>query len=299
MKYLKVFHLIHMTGDLPALEAWYDDVFGVKRGWYDGLYMEAEIRDASLVILGDCVIEPLAPAFRVEGWEKASLGKFYTRFGPRWHSIAVFCEDVDPIWQACHDAGIRTFVNGGFAADEPPHLPIMTHPKDTVGQLEFAGTDRAIHETDPRERPDFDVNYWRDHHPTTLERLSYTTSVTRDLDRAKHIYVDVLGGTLLHENESELTGTENAYVALGETIVELARPTQQDTYASRDLEANGEIHHAAAWKVADLAQAEKYLTSKGLRVTHRDDQTILIDPETTHGALFRFTSWSVPDDPRD
>ena len=55
----KLFHIIHMTGDLPALEAWYDDVFSVRRGFLDHNYMPGEKRDASLVTLGDCVIEPL------------------------------------------------------------------------------------------------------------------------------------------------------------------------------------------------------------------------------------------------
>ena len=57
----KLFHIIHMTGDLPSLEEWYDDVFSVKRGFLDHHYMEGEKRDASLVLLGDTVIEPLAP----------------------------------------------------------------------------------------------------------------------------------------------------------------------------------------------------------------------------------------------
>ncbi len=104
---------------------------------------------------------------------------------------------------------------------------------------------------------------------------------------------------MLHEDESALTGTRNSYVALGEVVIELAQPTADDTYASRDLAANGEIHHAAAFKVADLDAAEKYLTSKGLRVSHRDDETLLFDPETTYGALYRFTSASIPNDPRD
>lgn len=59
----KLFHIIHMTGDLPFLETWCDDVFSARRGFLDHHYMEGEKRDASLVILGDAVIEPLAPAF--------------------------------------------------------------------------------------------------------------------------------------------------------------------------------------------------------------------------------------------
>jgi hypothetical protein len=298
MAYGKLFHLIHMTGDLPALEAWYDDVFDVKRGFLDNHYMEGEIRDASLVTLADAVIEPLAPAFRVDGWDAMPLGKFYTRFGARWQSIAMYCDDTGDVWQACRDNNIRVYVNGGFVAEERPSAAIMTHPKDTVGLLEFCKQEGILLELDPRSKPDFDPNYWRDHHPSTIERLAYTTAITKDLERAKRIYVDELGGTLLHENESELTGTRNAYVALGETVIELALPTVADSFAGRDLAANGEIHHAAAWKVADLGQAEKYLVSKGLQVSYRDDETLLFDPETTHGAYFRFTTWSVPNDPR-
>ena len=71
----KLFHIIHMTGDLPELEAWYDDVFSVQRGFLDHHYMEGEKRDASLVVLGDCVIEPLVPRFRrlLTGLVRASV----------------------------------------------------------------------------------------------------------------------------------------------------------------------------------------------------------------------------------
>ena len=64
------------------------------------------------------------------------------------------------------------------------------------------------------------------------------------------------------------------------------------------MAANGEIHHAAAFKVVDLDQAEKYLTSKGIKASSRDDTTLLTDPATTHGVPFRWTTWSVPGDPR-
>src|SRR5215471_217459 len=102
----KLFHIIHVTGDLPALEAWYDDVFSVKRGFLDHNYMPSEKRDASLFTLGDAIIEPLAPAFRVEGWDTMPLGKFYKRFGTHWHSIACYTEDGETtadIWQRCVD----------------------------------------------------------------------------------------------------------------------------------------------------------------------------------------------------
>jgi catechol 2,3-dioxygenase-like lactoylglutathione lyase family enzyme len=136
-------------------------------------------------------------------------------------------------------------------------------------------------------------------HPLGLQRLAYTTVLTRDRDRAKHVYTDILGGALLHENESKLTGTANSYVLMGEgTVVELATPAREGTIAADDQAASGEIHHAAAFKVVDLDRAEQYLTSKGIKVVERDDTTLLTDPATTHGVPFRWTTWSVPGDPR-
>jgi Glyoxalase/Bleomycin resistance protein/Dioxygenase superfamily len=292
----KLFHIIHMTGDLPSLEAWYDDVFSVRRGFLDNHYMEGEKRDASLVTLGDAVIEPLAPAFRVEGWDAMPLGRFYNRFGNHWHSIAWYTDDPGDIWQRCTDNGVRVYVEGGVLTSERPgpDSAIMTHPKDTIAQLEFMRPIGMLVQNDPRLQPDFDPNWWAENHPLGLERLAYTTVLTRDLDRATFVYTDVLGGSLVGESESALTGTRNAYIQMGEIVVELATPTREDTLAAEDMQANGQIHHAAAWQVRDLDQAEKYLQSKGIETLERDDTTILSKPSTTHGANFRWTTAEVP-----
>ena len=298
----KLFHIIHMTGDLPALEAWYDDVFSVRRGMLDHNYMEGEMRDASLVVLGDAIIEPLAPAFRIDGWDAMPIGRFYKRFGNHWHSIAWYTDDAGEIWQRCTDDNIRVYIEGGVLTGQrpPASSAIMTHPKDTITQLEFMRLEGTpLEDKDPRFSPDWDPDWWVNNHPLGLQRLAYTTVLTRDLDRAKHAYVDVLGGVLIHENTSELTGTANSYVLMGEgTVVELAQPIADGTIAAADQAANGEIHHAAAFKVVDLDRAEEHLTSKGITVTQRDDSTLLTDPATTHGVPFRWTTWTVPGDPR-
>jgi hypothetical protein len=234
----KLFHIIHMTGDLPALEAWYDDVFSVRRGFLDHHYMEGEKRDASLVVLGDCVIEPLSPAFGVEGWDVMPLGRFYQRFGNHWHSIAWYTDDAGEIWQRCTDNGVRVYVEGGVRTTErpSPQAAIMTHPKDTIAQLEFmnpVGT--LMEDMDPRLKPGWDPNWWADNHPLGLVGLAYD-----------------------------------------------------------DMAANGQIHHAAAFRVKDLDQAEEYLKSKGIEPLARDDSTLLTRPDTTHGVPFRWTTSGIP-----
>ncbi|MCW2522239.1 MAG: hypothetical protein JWO63_574, partial [Frankiales bacterium] len=61
----KLFHIIHITDDLAELDAWYDEVFAPMRGLLDNDYLDTEKRDASLIIIGDAIVEPLAPAFHV------------------------------------------------------------------------------------------------------------------------------------------------------------------------------------------------------------------------------------------
>lgn len=291
----KIFHLVHMTGDLPSLETWYDDVFGVRRGWLDHHYAQSEQRDASLVTLADVVIEPLAPAFAVDGWDRYPLGRFYNRFGNHWHSIAWYCEDALPYWELMREHGIRVFGPAGGQSDEPPPAgsPVFTHPKDTITQIQF-DPPRESRSRDPRLHPDYDPLWWLTNHPLGLYGLSYTTVLTRDLERGEHIFAGVLGGDVIERSTSGLTGTEDVYVRLGESVVQLSTPTGNDGIAADDLAASGEIHHAVCFRVADLDRTEKYLASKGITTSARDDDTILSAPETTHGVPFRWTTRVIP-----
>ena len=43
-------------------------------------------RDASLVTLGDCVIEPPAPAFTVEGWDVMPAAELAAIYRERWEA---------------------------------------------------------------------------------------------------------------------------------------------------------------------------------------------------------------------
>ena len=120
------------------------------------------------------------------------------------------------------------------------------------------------------------------------------------LDKGKSVYVDALNGKPLAEQDSALTMTKNAFVAVGDhTIVELAQPFEPGTLAGSELAKNGDIMHAVAFQVADLDRAERHLTGKGVRILDRDASTLLADPGTTFGAPFRFTTAAIPGDPRD
>ncbi len=75
----KLFHLTHLVTDLDAADRWYDKVFSAQR-YYRG-YMKAALRDASLVCVGDLVLEPIQVA-KVPGAEKSPVGEVLCSFWP-------------------------------------------------------------------------------------------------------------------------------------------------------------------------------------------------------------------------
>jgi catechol 2,3-dioxygenase-like lactoylglutathione lyase family enzyme len=300
-----LFHIIHVSETQEPLDAFYDDVFGPRRGIMDGNYSAMEKRDASLVAIGNCIIEPMAPSKNVEGWDVMPVGRFWKKFGPHWHSLAWYCTETGAIWDQLVPRGVRMVTDGGNPLDGRPtgersatsNGSLFTHPKDTGTQLEFYP---HVMPSDPRFAPGWDGEWWAANHPLGLRRLAYATLVVRDMDRAVDMYVGGLGGKLLHEDTSALTGTRNVYVLIGaDTIVELASPASGDSLAGQDLAAYGDMLHAVAFRVNSLPAAEKHLAGKGIGVIARDDHTIVADPQKTFGAPFRFTTWDVPGDPRN
>jgi catechol 2,3-dioxygenase-like lactoylglutathione lyase family enzyme len=307
-----LYHVLHAGDELAPMDEWYDEVFLPRRGILDDDYFAPQIRQASMVAIADCIVEPMAPRKDVAGWEATPMGKFTTRFGQHWHSVAFYTDDVAALWDRLIEHGIRV-VRGGKPEDGDggrpgPFAPIYTHPRDTVTQLEFAqrrprqrvGDFAQPGEVDPRYLPGWSSAWWSAHHPLAIERMSYLTVVSDDEDKARRVFLDVLGGTLLSESRCSLTETRDLFVGLGtQTVVQLAFPDNETSLAGRDLATSGESLHAVAFAVRDLDAAADYLVSKGLAIVGRDDKTLLVDPATTFGAPFRFTTLRVAGDPRD
>jgi catechol 2,3-dioxygenase-like lactoylglutathione lyase family enzyme len=303
-----IFHMIHMSDDFWQLNDWYAEVFNpiefTKPSSGDTPFptWKVEMRDASLITVADVCFEPMSPSMFMDGWEKMPVGRFYNKFGRHWHSIAWYVDDTLALYRGLKDRDIRFFFNGGSSdsARQPsPDEALFTHPKDSCGALELMQGPRAA-VADPRFQAGYDPGRWEREYPLGLKRLAYITVVVADLDKGKRVYVDALNGKLLAEQDSPLTMTQNAYVAVGDhTIVELAHPLEAGTLAGKDLEKNGDIMHAVAFQVADLDRAEQHLTAKGVRILDRDATTLIADPDTTFGAPFRFTTAAIPGDPRD
>ncbi|MDQ1430061.1 MAG: hypothetical protein QOF40_663 [Actinomycetota bacterium] len=297
------FHLIHMSDDIEALDAWYDDVFSVTR-WVTNNVSPELCRIASLVGIGNLCIEPMQPTFEIDGWETVPLGRFFKRWGRQWHSIAWYVDDVEGLTELrdrLESADVELLGLFGGQLDHEGHAledrPIFTHPNSTLTQLEFMVPIPDI--ADPRLHVSYRPTWWHDTHPLHIRKQSHFTLATRDLDHARKMYVDVIGGTVLHEAENELLKTRSIFVAVGrDDVVELAEPLESTTPIADYLEVNHHGLFSVALQVEDLAAATRYLATKGIEPRVEDSTTFVSDPETTHGVHWGFTTAEIPNDSR-
>jgi catechol 2,3-dioxygenase-like lactoylglutathione lyase family enzyme len=297
------FHVIHMSDDIEALDAWYDDVFGVTR-WITKNVSPELRRIASLVGIGNLCIEPMQPTFDIEGWDTVPLGRFFKRWGRQWHSIAWYVDDVDGLTELrdrleAADVELLGLLGGRLehGADDPEDRPIFTHPNSTLTQLEFMVPTEFL--ADPRLHDSYRSTWWRDTHPLHIRKQSHFTLGTRDLAHARTIYVDVIGGTVLHQGQNDLLKARSIFVAVGrDDVVELAEPLESGTPLADYLDANHHGLFSVTLQVEDLDQAARYLRSKDIEARVETAATFVSDPATTHGVHWAVTTAEIPNDSR-
>ena len=290
----KLFHVTQVVSDLDVVDKWYDDVFAVTR-FYHG-YAKAAGREASLIAIGEVIMEPMTPA-RVDNLRNQSVKKFHDRFGQHLHSIAWYVDDVQEISVHLEQHRLRLFdVTGRPVMPPKEKFAVWTHPKETHGQLEFAVI--GSNTIDPRLQPAWSNEFWRERHPLGIERASHITAVVKDVSVAKRFYCEVLGAKLIDERSTP-NRKQSAFVAIGEdTVVELAQPTSSDGPEARDLERNGEGFFALTFKTRNLSKATEFLKSRQMLPEREGDDSIVLGPDQAFGMTIGFTERSMPNDPR-
>jgi catechol 2,3-dioxygenase-like lactoylglutathione lyase family enzyme len=291
----KEFHLLHVVSDLDTVDGWYDEVFAARRFVRNS--MKAAMRKASLVLIGDFVMEPAQPLRRAPGWEKSALGKFYSRYGQHFHSIAWYVDDLAETCARLTERKIRLFDMVGNAVAEPsPHDgAVWTHPQDTHAAFEFAAVPKFF--IDPRLQPGWSTTFARDAHPLGIEGASHLTMLFRDLDEARRVYEQALGGTPIHEEETP-GRKRSVFYAVGEdTMIEAAQPLSPTSPEGLDMERAGEGIFSVTFKTKDAKRAAGHLRSKRQRVAE-DGGSLVIDREDAFGMVLGFTEGKIPNDPR-
>ena len=113
----------------------------------------------------------------VEGWDRAPAGRFFRRFGQRWHSIAWYVDYVEGLTELrdglqAADVELLVLLGGKLEHDDdaPEDRPIFTHPSSTVTQLEFmVPTPMPLRPAPARSRTR--PTWWHDTHPLHLRKI--------------------------------------------------------------------------------------------------------------------------------
>jgi hypothetical protein len=290
----KAFHLLHVVSDLDAVDGWYDDVFAVRRFVRNS--MKAAMRKASLVLIADFVMEPAQPLRHMQGWEKSALGRFYSRYGQHFHSMAWYVDDLAETCARLTESKIRLFDMVGNAVTVPSSRDgaVWTHPQDTHAAFEFAAVPKFF--IDPRLQPGWSTEYSRDQHPLGIERASHLTVLFRDLNDASVVYQHALGGTLFHEDE--VPGRKRSrYYAVGEdTVIEAAQPLSPDSPEGIDLAQAGEGIYSVTFKTKNLKRAAEHLLAKGQRFSEEGD-ALMLDSTQAFGMVIGLSENDIPHRP--
>jgi catechol 2,3-dioxygenase-like lactoylglutathione lyase family enzyme len=282
----KEFHLLHVVSDLDVVDGWYDEIFAVRR--FVRNTMKAAMRKASLVLIGDFVLEPAQPLRHMQGWERSALGRFYSKYGQHFHSIAWYVDDLTEMCLRLTEQKIRLFDMVGNAVIKPSRRDgaVWTHPQDTHAAFEFAAVPKFF--IDPRLQPGWTTDYWRDRHPLGIEGASHMTVLFRNLEDSRLVYEKALGAELIHH--VQIPGRKRSlYFAVGEdTVVEAQQPLSSTTPEGKDLARAGEGIFSVTFKTRNLERAADYLRSKAQEFTE-DGDSLVLNSDQAFGMTIGFT----------
>jgi methylmalonyl-CoA/ethylmalonyl-CoA epimerase len=126
-----------------------------------------------------------------------------------------------------------------------------------------------------------------------IKRFDHVSIGVKDVERAKALFIDVLGGTpMSDEGASEAEGFEWTTFKLGGKKMELVSSSDKESGVGRYIEKYGEGYHHISIAVDDLKEAIAYFESKGLRVLAPNFEQekwkhCYLHPKDTFGALIQ------------
>lgn len=125
-----------------------------------------------------------------------------------------------------------------------------------------------------------------------FERVDHVGIAVKDLDAAIAFYQRVFGVEFTYRHTVEEQGVEEAMGQVGESWIQLLRPTGPDTPVGKFIAAKGEGVHHIGYGVADVEQAIKDCQGHDLRmIDHaprggsRGASIAFIHPKSVGGVL--------------
>jgi catechol 2,3-dioxygenase-like lactoylglutathione lyase family enzyme len=292
-------HSVHMTDDVPALNRFYEEVFGglIYMGVDAPHYLPPEDRWAGLIMISDLCIETMAPNLPADPTKP--VGKFYTKFGQHLHSVGYKVDDLAGLGSRLIDSGVYIGAPGGGRITEMSDETVYFYPspRDTAGlMVELCRTDMR---DDPRQLDTWSsqVKFWELSHPLGIRRLAYITLGVRDLPAAVETYVKVMQAVPLAEGIDDGGRFRYVIVRLGDCLLQLAEPLDDASPLGAHVATWGNMIYGITFEVHDLDAAQEWLGRKQIGAGRPRPGLLAADPADCFGAPYFFTTDAVPGDP--
>ncbi len=123
-------------------------------------------------------------------------------------------------------------------------------------------------------------------------KINHIGIAVNSIDTALPLYRDVLGMAFEGTEEVAEQKVRVAFLAVGESRIELLEPTAADSPVAKFLEKNGEGIHHIAYEVDDLEKALAALKGQGMRLVDETPRRgahgtriAFLHPKATGGVL--------------
>ncbi len=299
-----MYHVIHLSEDVPAINAWYQKVFDADVWWpRDGPnWSEVEDRYAALMAVSDLCIESMAPKRPAD--DRFPVGRFYLRHGSRFHSLGSLVDDIDGFVRHLLDHDVYIGLPGGGRMEEvPPDIYYFYPSPRSVGGLMVQitrNTDGAYSPTVGTTRDFRTIGTcalrWSEH-PLGIRRFGYATMTVHDVGATKAIVEKLWQAVPVYDGVDEGRGVQSSFLQLGHLLIELASPLLSDGPVAEHLEQFGEMLYQMTFRVDDLDSVESYLPTVDVRCARTSDAVVTANADDCLGANYAFSTETCPGDP--
>lgn len=125
----------------------------------------------------------------------------------------------------------------------------------------------------------------------TNARIDHIGIVVQDLDDALSTYCGTLGFRLLERLDAPEHGVEIAFLASGNSTIELLSPTDRESGTARFLARRGEGSHHVCFAVPDITRTLDELRAQGVRLIDENPRqgvhglVAFVHPQAAHGVM--------------
>lgn len=279
------------NGDRPACDAFFMDIFGAQTAYEILVSPETAAmgmdREERLMVIGDTMLIPIAPAGAGAAADSPTGEMLRRSAGAnRWLGVALRVANLPDAAAWFSARGFKLHYDPGMES----HYFLLGRKQALGMRVEIMQGELP---NDPRLKPDWNPQRWRDDHPLGIEGLQAIALSVPSLEQAHDVFAQRFDWPeIARRGVPEESATCAAFL-MGDTVIEALAPTDGDSPLARHCRDVQGIY-ALTFKVRSATAAADYLRAKGLPLIGSTDTRFAIDPAQAFGRLIWFTGQDQP-----